>query len=185
MILPKRLTLIAFLFLLPAVVKADSVWSYQGNSGPGAPGGEGFALTGTVLLNDSDQVLGWNFFAGPDNFTNQNSTASIFNIFVGGSSTPFVAWDIEIGFPFDGGPIHEGGFMQTIDSADRVFDHASDHDGSFQVDVEDNPGKWTEVISTPEASTFAMLLAGLGLTLLLYFAKRNFREHQTHFGSPL
>jgi hypothetical protein len=30
---------------------------------------------------------------------------------------------------------------------------------------------WTEVISTPEASTFAMLLIGLGLTLLLYFAK--------------
>jgi hypothetical protein len=172
MILMKRLALAAFLFLIPALAKADSVWTYQGNSiGSNPAGGEGFALTGTVLLNDSDQILGWNFSAGPDSFTNQNSTASIFDIFAGGSSQPFVFWDIMISLPFDGGPIHEGGFMQTIKTPTFALDHASDHDGSFQVDAADNPGKWTELISTPEPSSFLMLLTGVGLTLALCFAK--------------
>lgn len=178
MIWMKRLTLIVFLFSIPALAKADSVWTYQGNFvGSNPTGGEGFAITGTVLLNDSDQVLGWNFSAGPDNFTNKNSTASIFDIFASGSTEPFVAWDIMIGLPFDGGPIHEGGFMQTINTGTEALDHASDHDGSFQVDVADNPGKWTELISTPEPSTFVMLLFGFSLALGFFSLNRSFSSN--------
>jgi hypothetical protein len=38
--------------------------TYQGNvNGNGGPGqSEGYALTGTVLLNNNDQAVAWNFY---------------------------------------------------------------------------------------------------------------------------
>lgn len=63
----KRLAVIALMvatLFIPVLVRADSVWTYHGNalSAPGFMSGEG-ALTGTVLLNSSDQVEAWSFSA--------------------------------------------------------------------------------------------------------------------------
>jgi hypothetical protein len=49
----KRLALIVAMLLIPALARADSAWTYQGNvtSFGGIIESEGYALTGTVLLN--------------------------------------------------------------------------------------------------------------------------------------
>jgi hypothetical protein len=47
-------------------------------------------------------------------------------------------------------------------------DFVSNHNGGFgQVNVLDNPGVWTEVVSTPEPSSLVSLLSGLAAVGLL------------------
>jgi hypothetical protein len=95
----KKFFVIAILLLLPALAKADSVWTHQGNSDAdydhlcGCGVGEGFILTGTVLLNNNDQAIAWDFIAGPDIFTNFNSTGTLNPFASSGSHTPFVFWN--------------------------------------------------------------------------------------------
>ncbi len=62
---------------------------------------EGFALTGTVLLNNNDQAVAWNFVAGPGVFTNFNSTGTI-DPFGASGSTPFTSWYISLHNPTGG-----------------------------------------------------------------------------------
>jgi hypothetical protein len=161
----KRLAIAVLLFLIPALAKADSVWTYQGNAtltnGMLGESSEGFAITGTVLLGNNDQVLGWNFVVGPITFTTQNSTTfGSFNIFAGNSSQPFVFWNIQLVIPAPPSNPDGGAGMTSINAPGfEVIDQASDHDGAFLVDTTDNPGRWTEVIATPEPSTLILLLA--------------------------
>jgi hypothetical protein len=177
----KRFFIIAFLFLIPMLAKADSVWTYQGNVLSNSPFGvgEGFALIGTVLLNNNDQAIAWNFTGGPDNFTNFNSTGTI-DPFAANSFTntgsidpfactscknqqPFVSWYIFLFNPCCGA--QNGGINMTSYSAFGGWDNASNHDGSAgQVNVIGNPGIWTEVVSTPEPGS--LLLLGAGITAL-------------------
>jgi hypothetical protein len=63
MAIMKRVFVIFILFLFPTLIKADSVWTYQGNTIGQYGVSEGFALTGTVVLNNNDQVTAWNFVA--------------------------------------------------------------------------------------------------------------------------
>jgi len=163
----KRFALIIAMLFMPALAKADGVWAYQGNSvsipASLSAGSEGFALSGTVLLNSSDQAVGWNFVAGPDIFTNFNSSGVI-NPFACTSCTnqmPFASWDIFLLTAL--GQI--GPAMMSFSNAQGAFDAASNHDGSLgQVYVLGNPGTWTEVISTPEPGS--LLLLGAGVTAL-------------------
>ena len=169
----KRLALIVAMLFIPALAKADSVWTYQGNSPePNGPG-EGFTLTGTVLLNNNDQALAWNFVAGPDVFTNFNSTGSI-NPFACISCTkPFTYWNIVLNIP-TGGPFDMGTHLISYSDGPGVhsysngisaLDIAWNNDGTFgQVVVALNPGLWTEVVATPEPGALALL--GVGLTAL-------------------
>src|ERR1700738_3181638 len=93
MAIVKDVFIIVVLFLIPALAKADSVWTYQGNAvSAGCPAelvhtcsGDG-PMTGTVLLNDQDQVEAWSFIATagtahPLVLTNLNTTDVSFNIF--------------------------------------------------------------------------------------------------------
>jgi hypothetical protein len=94
----KRLALIVAMLFIPALSKADSVWTYQGNavSAPGFQSGDG-ALTGTVLLNSNDQVEAWSFSAPNDgqsplvlsNFNTINASFNLFNC-TSCSGTPFL-----------------------------------------------------------------------------------------------
>jgi hypothetical protein len=169
----KRVALMMVMLLIPALSKADSVWTYQGNavSAPGFLSGDG-ALTGTVLLNSNDQVEAWSFSAPNDGqsplvLTNFNTINVSFNLFncASCSGTPFKGWSISmIAPPFPAGLGINGVEMASFWNPDTgvgldLVDNAS---GGFgQVNVTNNPGVWTEVVFTPEPSSMISLLSGL------------------------
>jgi hypothetical protein len=50
------------------------------------------------------------------------------------------------------------------------LDYVNNHNGGFgQVNVTDNPGVWTEVVSTPEPFSLVSLLAGITALGLIIF----------------
>ena len=174
----KRACIIAFLFLIPALAKADSVWTYQGN-GPFASNapGEGFTLTGTVLLNNNDQAIAWDFVAGPDVFTNFNSTGTINPFACTNCTKPFSYWFIMLDDPTGLSPVGAGthlisfsagaGFVPPVYGNLTAFDIAWNDDGSFgQVVTPNNPGVWTAVVSTPEPGSLLLLGAGIAALAL-------------------
>jgi hypothetical protein len=68
----RPIALIAVLLFVPALARADSVWTYQGNSidyfqgvnpGPIGPNPCNCALTGSVTLDASGTPLSWSFTA--------------------------------------------------------------------------------------------------------------------------
>jgi hypothetical protein len=180
----KRLALIVAMFFIPALARADSVWTYQGNavSVPSfspcvgtclqSISGEA-ALTGTVLLNDSNQVEAWSFSVpgvdgelNPSVLSNLNVTNASFNLFncTSCSGTPFKGWSISMFVPpppFSG---LAGIDMSSSWNPDTGvgFDYVNNHNGGLgQVYVTNNPGVWTEVVFTPEPSSLISLLSGL------------------------
>jgi hypothetical protein len=176
----KRLAVIAVMvtmLFIPVLAKADSVWTYQGNavSAPGFMSGE-TALVGTVLLNSNDQVEAWSFSASnnqelnPSALTNLNITNATFNLFncTSCSGTPLKGWFISMVFLAPPPLSDTGGiFLSSSWNPDTGvgLDYVNNHNGGFgQVNVTNNPGVWTEVVSTPE--TGSLLLLGAGITAL-------------------
>jgi hypothetical protein len=178
----KRLAFIVAMLFIPALARADSVWTYQGNvlSAGGFLNGDGGVLTGTVLLNSNNQVEAWTFIAtgGPlPIFTNANSSDVSFNLFncTLCAGTPFKGWSISmfVANPFFGGTELSSSYNPDTGAA---FDYVNNHDGSLgQVWVLNNPGVWTEVVSTPEPSSFVSLLGGLAALGLIIFAWKTYR----------
>jgi hypothetical protein len=177
----KRVFIIAFLSLIPALARGDSVWTYQGNlNGVGFPGqSEGYTLTGTVLLNNNDQAIAWNFTTGtPGNtvfFTNFNSTGTINPFASSGSQVPFAFWNISLSTQT--GDVD--GDAAVLESNNYIpgkggFDDVSDFNGGYLVYEVGNPGVWTEVVSTPEPGALLLLGAGIG-ALALTISLQKFR----------
>jgi hypothetical protein len=182
----KRLALIVAMLFIPALSKADSVWTYQGNavSAPGFLSGE-TALTGTVLLNSNDQVEAWSFSAVnngelfPSVLSNFNTVDASFNLFncASCSGTPFKGWSISmIAPPFPAGLGINGVEMASFWNPDTgvgldLVDNAS---GGFgQVNVTNNPGVWTEGVSTPEPGSLLLLGAGITALALVISLQKN------------
>jgi hypothetical protein len=148
-------------------------WTYQGNVNGIISGNEGYALSGTVLLNNNDQAVAWNFTTGtPGNtvfFTNFNSTGTINPFASSGSQVPFTFWNISLVTPT--GDID--GDAAVLES-NNGFDNVSDFNGGYLVNEGGNPGVWTEVVSTPEPNS--LLLLGAGITALaMTIALQKFR----------
>ena len=127
------------------------------------------------MLNNNDQAIAWNFVAGPDVFTNFNSTGNINPFACVNCTQPFAFWDVELNIPtqgafgthlisFSDGP----GFVSPGSIGFPglgAVDFAFNLDGTVgQVVVLDNPGLWTEVVATPEPGAWA--LRGVGLIAL-------------------
>jgi hypothetical protein len=138
-------------------------------SAPGAMSGDG-ALTGTVVLNNNNQVETWSFKtdSGPIRIlTNLNTINASFNLFSCSScsGTPFEGWSISMFAPPGPGLGNNGVVLSTSWNPDTGvgLDFVDDASGGFGlVNVTDNPGVWTEVAtSTPEPSSLVSLLAGL------------------------
>ena len=176
----KRLALIVAMLFIPALSKADSVWTYQGNavSAPGFLSGDG-ALTGTVLLNSNDQVEAWSFSApnGPiplilSNFNTINASFNLFNC-ASCAGTPFKGWSISMIAPGPGTNAVEMSSFWNPDTGVGL-DLVDNHSGGFgQVNVTNNPGVWTEVVFTPEPSSMISLLSGLAALGLIIFRWRS------------
>jgi hypothetical protein len=170
----KRLALIVAMLFIPALARADTVWTYQGNALSAAvPGQETFsgdgAMTGTVLLNNDNQVEAWSF-TGPTlaALTNFNTIDASFNLFNCAScSTPFQGWSISMFKPSPGPDKAQFPYAVEMSSywnpdTGVGLDYMNNHNGGFgQVNVTNNPGVWTEVVSTPEPSSLVSLFAGL------------------------
>jgi hypothetical protein len=182
----KRVALMMVLLLIPALAKADSVWTYQGNalSAPNIQSGE-TALVGTVLLNSNNQVGAWNFSAvnnvelNPSAFTNFNTIDASFNLFNCSScaGTPFKGWSISMFLPSPSGFGGAELFSEWNPDTGIGFDYVNNHNGGIgQVWVMDNPGVWTEVVSTPESSSLVSLLSGLAAVGLLICRWKTQRE---------
>jgi hypothetical protein len=175
----KRLALIVAMLFIPALAKSDSVWTYQGNvNGIGGNGeSEGYALTGTVLLNNNDQAIAWNFTTGtPGNtvfFTNFNSTGTINPFASSGSQVPFAFWNITLSTQ-TGDVDGDAAVLTSNNTPFKGFDNVSDFNGGYLVNETGNPGVWTEVVSTPEPNSLLLLSAGIA-ALALTISLQKFR----------
>src|ERR1700738_681044 len=93
----KRVFIIAFLFLIPALARADDIWTYTGNSVSGESMGQnplppnpcGCALDGTItfaspmtgLTQTQQDVVAYSFTDGAYTFNQSNSTLG-FNAYI-------------------------------------------------------------------------------------------------------
>ena len=194
----KHLALIVAMLFIPALAKADSVWTYAGNTvgyydgvdlgptlppnGPGFYPGEGYvtvspAMSGTVLLNDSFQAIAWSFTMDSLTLTNFNSTASFF---------PFNCFGCNYGSTPNNGdntPFETGAWKFVITGSGVAMLsqwRGSTLDARDEVDapgvydvVQSDPGTWTEAVSTPEPGSLLLLAAGLAALALAIHARGN------------
>jgi hypothetical protein len=187
---------LVFASMVAAAASADTVWSYQGNVinyvggidfGPGgAPPGAAWdqgvnpcncALDGTVVLNDSGKAIAWSFTIGSHTLTNLNSSAAFFpfNCFGCGAgnvpssldSVPFgpAAWAFTI--TGQGIELDSKWRGSLLDARDEGFTLGSN---SFFLDVESDPGTWTETVAAAEPATG--LFVGLGLAVFGLMRRR-------------
>jgi hypothetical protein len=170
----KRFLLIVAILFTPALAKADSVWTFEGNlTDPGTwHGGQPVThcncdLDGTILFDDNFKVLAYSFTDGTHTLNNQNST-SVFELEVGGGTSsgggtftgPLGIWSIDV----TGGDVlfHTNYFgpsqgavdMNYVDVGNQLFGFGQANSGQN--------GSWTEVASTPEPSSLISLLTGFG-----------------------
>jgi hypothetical protein len=175
----KRVFTIALLFLIPALARADDIWTYTGNSVSGQSMGQsplppnacGCALSGTVdfaaplVLGQSDYpVLSFSFTDGAYTFDSSNATLGI-NPF-GNSNLPLDTWFVSV-HSLDGSLVF---FSQRYDNYE-----ATDF-GIGGLYVQANHGIWAEVapVGIPEPNTLILLGAAMG-ALALTITLQKFR----------
>lgn len=151
------------LALLACTASADSVWNYQGNTvgaALAAPNLCGCALSGSVMLNDTNQAVAWNFTDGILSLDQSNSTASINPFEYPNGGGIFDQWRVVIeGIGADAGVLF---FSQYYGSTFEATDSTTE--GLY---VQGNRGIWTDPpATTPEPGTLVLLAAGLVAVLL-------------------
>jgi hypothetical protein len=176
----KRILLMAILFLVPALARADSVWTFEGNlTDPGTwHGGQPIThcncdLDGTVLFDDNFKVLAYSFTDGTHTLNNHNSTIVFpYLVTAGGRdlagqlfTEPLSPWSLQVsgqGVFFSSvynGPSQGATSMNTDYVGTQLFGYGQPNSGP--------DGTWTEVVSTPEPASITLLLAGLSALALL------------------
>jgi hypothetical protein len=166
----KRVFIIAFLFLIPALARADDIWTYTGNSVSGESMGQnplppnpcGCALDGTItfaspmtgLTQTEQDVVAYSFTDGAYTFNQSNSTLG-FSAFTVAGEPSFHAWFLEVSA--NGAVVFFSEKYDTYEATDAGIG------GLYE---QANPGIWTEVapVGTPEPNT--LILLGAGITAL-------------------
>jgi hypothetical protein len=171
----KRLALIIAILFIPALAKADSVWTFDGNlTDPGTwRGGQPVThcncdLDGTVLFDNNFNVLAYSFTDGTHTLNNQNSTIIFPNIVAQGGrelgtgepfDSPLDVWSVDVtagDILFHTnyyGPTQGAVNINAVYVGNTIFGFGQPNSGQN--------GTWTEVISTPEPSSLISLLAGI------------------------
>jgi PEP-CTERM motif len=162
----KHLALVVAMLFIPALARADSIWTYQGNSTSGQPQLAfppdtcGCALSGSVLLDTSLNVLSYSFTDGAVTLNQSNSTIVLAPM--GNQLGLFGEWWLNI----------TGGGTFLFSEFNGSADEATDS-GTGGLDVVGNRGTWTEVVSTPEPGSLLLLGAGLAALALAIHARGN------------
>jgi len=166
-----KLAVIAFaiLFLGP-LVKADSIWTFDGELTDPGTWHEGFsfpdcncALDGVMVFDDSFKVLAYSWTDGTHTLNQNNSTMVFMNnpqtqMLLGGAPGPYpplITWVVSITGVDDYLHTNYDGLGA---SSLNVSLHNEEIFGWGQPNL-GAPGAWTEVVSTPEPSS--LLLLGL------------------------
>ena len=176
-----RLTLLlyALLFLIPTTSRADTVWTYTGNSinyagdfyNPGPSGGPvplgdiqpnpcNCALSGSVTLDAGGNPVAWNFSAAGVTWDTTNSSFVQLNDNIADQSPLFTLWNLQL--------VDTQG--DTLATLFTTFSMLSARDSSSNgLTVFGDPGTWTDPVSTPEPPTLAAVAIALALFVMMFY----------------
>jgi PEP-CTERM motif len=171
----RRLALIIAMLLIPALTKADSVWTFDGELTDPGSWHPGFPfphcncdLDGTMVFDDSFNVLAYSWTDGTHTL-DQNNSSMVFennprtDPNISPNPPPLSTWlvsitgsDIFFHTNFDG-PGQGATSLNNSIVDNEIFGWGQPNLGP--------PGTWTEVVSTPEPNT--LMLLGVGLIALV------------------
>jgi hypothetical protein len=183
----KRLALIIVMLFLPALVKADSVWTFDGELTDPGSWHAGFTyynthcncdLDGVMVFDNNFNVLAYSWTDGTRTLNQNDSTMVFMNnpqtqMALGGKPGPYpplITWAVSI----TGGDVY---FHTNYDGPGQgaTSVNVSIADGQLIGWGQPNlgpPGTWTEVVSTPEPGS--LLLLGVGVcAVALVIRRRN------------
>ncbi len=177
-----RFALVVAMLLIPSLGRADSVWSFTGELTDPGTWHSGFdyfnthcncALDGTILFGDNFNVLAYSWTDGTHTL-NQNDSIMVFeNNPTSDPRTnpaPFSTWLVSITGPdtyfhtnYDGP--NQGATSVNISVVDgQLIGWGQPNNGP--------DGTWTELVSTPEASSLICLLAGIAFVTMIAVLRR-------------
>ena len=183
----KRLALIIVMLFIPALARADSVWTFDGELTDPGSWHAGFTyynthcncdLDGVMVFDNNFNVLAYSWTDGTHTLNQNDSTMVFLNNpqtqrelgGMPGPSPPLLTWavsmtggDVYLHTNYDG--LGQGATSTNIASVNgQLFGYGQPNLGPT--------GTWTEVVSTPEPDS--LLLLGVGLTALaLAFSFQN------------
>jgi hypothetical protein len=170
----KRLVAILAMLFVPALAKADQIWTYEGNSInnfhmnpflPPAANPCGCAIDATVTVNSFGEASTWSFTAAGLTLTNLNSTIQGNLGFAQVHPTNMWLFLVQ-------GPNGETIRTSFDGSLNDALDSASSGPGVNPLEVGSNPGAWTEVVGTPEPASLSLLLVGLFVATFAWLSRR-------------
>jgi hypothetical protein len=175
----KRLALIIVMLFIPALARADSVWTFDGELTDPGSWHAGFTyynthcncdLDGVMVFDNNFNVLAYSWTDGTHTLNQNDSTIVFMNnpetqMALGGKPGPYpplITWAVSI----TGGDVY---FHTNYDGPGQgaTSVNVSTADGQLIGWGQPNlgpPGTWTEVVSAPEPGS--LLLLGVGITAL-------------------
>jgi hypothetical protein len=183
----KRLALIIVILFIPALVKADSLWTFDGELTDPGSWHAGFTyynthcncdLDGVMVFDNNFNVLAYSWTDGTHTLDQNNSTMEFMNnpqtqMALGGKPGPYpplITWAVSI----TGGDVY---FHTNYDGPGQgaTSVNVSISDGQLIGWGQPNlgpPGAWTEVVSTPEPGSLLLLGAGITALALVMYSMR-------------